>query len=312
MSYRTSPFLSFLFVSTVMGLHAQQTVIGGHCPGTDNTAGPCTIRHAGVDGSGRSTEAGAQTSGVIGFGGGLQDRVEIVKGLPYSATALTELKQTLANGAHISHTTQATVARDSGGRTYRSQRFDSIGPMLTSDELLRNVPTLTTVFDPVAHRHVEFTDTERVAHVLPLPADGRALFLSTRGGAQMAPGSDPSMTGPVRVTTGGVIDAGRDQPQPVVEELGERQISGLVAVGSRIVTTIPVNAMGNDQPLRVSNEFWYSKDLKVILLSIQDDPRFGTTTYSLADIKREEPPKDWFQIPAGYKIDSAPEPPAIN
>ena len=41
---------------------------------------------------------------------GLQDRAAVVKNEPYQAQAVTEMKQTLADGSHIVQTTTATIA----------------------------------------------------------------------------------------------------------------------------------------------------------------------------------------------------------
>src|ERR1700682_4508789 len=46
---------------------------------------------------------------------------KLVKGSPYSAQAITEFTQTLADGNRIHHTTTASVARDSEGRSRREE-----------------------------------------------------------------------------------------------------------------------------------------------------------------------------------------------
>src|SRR6266511_3206115 len=59
---------------------------------------------------------------------------KVVKGAPYSATAITESVQTLSNGARITHKTTASIYRDSEGRTRREMTLDRIGPFATADE----------------------------------------------------------------------------------------------------------------------------------------------------------------------------------
>src|SRR6266508_4004192 len=74
---------------------------------------------------------------------------KVVKGAPYSATAITESVQTLSNGARITHKTTASIYRDSEGRTRREMTLDRIGPFATADE-----PTqLIFINDPVAGVH---------------------------------------------------------------------------------------------------------------------------------------------------------------
>src|SRR5579862_3807299 len=70
-----------------------------------------------------------------------------VKGAPYTAEAITETVQTLANGNHIVHKTSAQLARDNEGRTRREQTVDAVGPWAsTGGEPLK----LITLNDPVA------------------------------------------------------------------------------------------------------------------------------------------------------------------
>src|SRR5438045_7530046 len=100
---------------------------------------------------------GSPQVGVVSTGGmafGLQENAEVVKNQPYQAQAVTEIKQTLADGSHIAQTTTATVARDSDGRTVRIQKLSTMGPWRSnSDSSQGNGSTLTTIFDPVAGTH---------------------------------------------------------------------------------------------------------------------------------------------------------------
>src|SRR5205807_4476431 len=52
---------------------------------------------------------------------------ETVKGAPYTATAVTEITQPLADGNRISNKTTASVARDSQGRTRREETLGLVG-----------------------------------------------------------------------------------------------------------------------------------------------------------------------------------------
>ena len=55
--------------------------------------------------------------------GSAQDAVPMkaIKGIPFTAKAVTEIAQTLENGNHIARSTSAQIARDSEGRTRREQ-----------------------------------------------------------------------------------------------------------------------------------------------------------------------------------------------
>src|SRR5215469_9009865 len=92
-----------------------------------------------------AAQVGIVSTGSAVFG--IQEKVEVVKDQPYQAQAVTEVKQTLADGSHIVQTTTATVARDSDGRTVRVQKLGAIGPWKSASASSEaNTPTLTTVF----------------------------------------------------------------------------------------------------------------------------------------------------------------------
>jgi hypothetical protein len=267
----------------------------------------------------------AQQIGVISTGGmaiALQENAEVVKNQPYQAQAVTEIKQTLADGSHIAQTTTATVARDSDGRTVRIQQLGKIGPWKSrADSSQGNSPTLTTIFDPVANTHTDYTSDAKVAHVItmpPLPATipnapalaakaarGFAVFSASSGGSETGPG-------PVTYSVQGRADSSPSNdpevknPNAKTESLGTKAIESISVSGTKTTNTIPAGTIGNDKDIVITRETWYSPDLKLVVQSAQSDPRFGETTYSLTNIQRNEPDPNLFQVPAGYSIDKVP------
>jgi hypothetical protein len=87
------------------------------------------------------------------------------------------------------------------------------------------------------------------------------------------------------------------------EKLGTRDIEGLTAEGTRTVVTLPAGSVGNQLPIEIVSERWYSPDLKVVLLTRRSDPRLGETIYRLTNIDRSEPPPDLFKVPDGFKVE---------
>src|SRR5712691_488635 len=89
---------------------------------------------------------------------------DLVKGAPYSADAMTEIVQPLADGNRIVRQTTASIFRDSRGRVRREQTLAAVGPMIVSD----NQRTVT-ISDPEAGISDELQPTSRVAirHRLP-------------------------------------------------------------------------------------------------------------------------------------------------
>jgi hypothetical protein len=79
--------------------------------------------------------------------------------------------------------------------------------------------------------------------------------------------------------------------------LGIRRVNGETATGSRVEATIPAGAMGNEQPVTMSAEQWYGKELKVVVEATYRDPRTGETHYKLREIKRQEPDARLFRVP---------------
>ncbi len=285
-----------------------------HCEPADDSSGTCTVAAAGMPAE----------VGILSVGGPMQvqGHAEVVTGRPYTAQAVTELKQTLGNGAHITQKSEASVGRDSKGRTFRVQTMNSIGPWTSIGEPAsaggqnETAPTLTTIFDPVNKTHIDYTDNPKRAHVIPLGGMGGPVFTASvaGGGPNIAYVAGEPAAGAVGFATQTRVLAAPGTPakEPETEQLGERQIEGFKAVGKRTRVVIPANSIGNDSPIEITHETWYSPDLKLILESTQNDPRFGETKYSLVKISAKEPSEKLFQVPAGYTVEDIPEPPPLR
>lgn len=207
--------------------------------------------------------------------------LKTVKGAPYQAEAVTEVVQTLADGNRITRKTTATVARDSEGRVRRENRLAGLGPMPAGDG-----PKLVFVHDPVARTGFVLHADEKVARRLPPPPDGEE---------EASP--DPSAGRGVRIRR-------HEKPFPAgkKQELGTQTIEGVEAQGSRTTHTIPAGEIGNEKPLEIVRERWYSPELQTVVMSRSSDPRMGETTYRLTNIQRSEPERALFEIPEDYKV----------
>jgi hypothetical protein len=86
------------------------------------------------------------------------------------------------------------------------------------------------------------------------------------------------------------------------EPLGKQTIEGVNADGMREVSTIEAGAIGNDRPIQISTESWYSADLQMNVVTKHSDPRTGDESFRLTNISRAEPAAYLFQLPAGYQI----------
>jgi hypothetical protein len=203
-----------------------------------------------------------------------------VTGAPYTAEAVTQTTQMLADGNRIEQRTTATIARDSKGRIRREQQALALAGLVVDSPFV-------TISDPTARTHVTLDRERRVAFRVKTPS------------LDPASGRDPrSVDGP-RSKSGPAPGGGNVK----TEALGERDIDGVRAEGTRTTITIPANAIGNQAPVITVSERWFSPDLQAVVLTQRSDPRFGKTVYRLVNIVRTEPPAELFEIPADYRIE---------
>jgi hypothetical protein len=86
------------------------------------------------------------------------------------------------------------------------------------------------------------------------------------------------------------------------EALGKQMIEGVNADGTRLSTTLETGAVGNDRPIQMVNERWFSSELKTVVMTRHSDPRTGEEIFRLTNISRAEPGADLFQVPANYQL----------
>lgn len=87
---------------------------------------------------------------------------------------------------------------------------------------------------------------------------------------------------------------------PPMENLGTKNVNGVMARGERWTSVIPAAEIGANRDIRVVTERWYSDDLQLLIKSTNTDPRFGDTTYQLTGISQGEQSPSLFQVPADY------------
>jgi TonB family protein len=86
------------------------------------------------------------------------------------------------------------------------------------------------------------------------------------------------------------------------ESLGKQLIEGIECEGTRMTSTIPAGQIGNERPIEIINERWYSPELQVTVMTKQSDPRFGETIFRLAGLTRAEPDEYLFKVPSDYAV----------
>lgn len=231
----------------------------------------------------------------------------LVKGAPYSAQAVTESTQTLSDGNRIVNTRSVGVYRDGEGRTRREQSLMSIGPYLPSIEPIKTI----LIYDPVAGISYTLDPANRIARktvslrmesgaethlrspgVVATGQVQKMIFMRTPNGEVQ----DNVVAGAIKMRTE------KERTDVKQEDLGTQTIEGVSAQGSRTIITIPAGQIGNERPIEIVDERWFSKELQTVIMTKRSDPRSGETVYRLTNIDRSEPDHSLFEVPAGYTI----------
>jgi hypothetical protein len=111
------------------------------------------------------------------------------------------------------------------------------------------------------------------------------------------------------VNTGTVLRANNESGLAGVKSqeaaLGNMFIEGVQAQGTRTTTTIPAGDIGNERPISIVDERWYSPDLQMTVMTKHSDPRSGETNFQLKNINRSSPPPTLFEVPSDYTVNTA-------
>ncbi len=259
---------------------------------------------------------------------------KLVKGAPYSAEAVTEHVQTLADGNRIVNKFSSTVYRDSEGRTRREQTLKGLGVLGTGQEPLQmisiNDPVAGVTYSLDSRSHIalkstpfkfEFSpkglvggegDTQRFEFRVSPGGNGGTMILGSGAGAPPPPPNARvavERTEQLSIATSGSPGAGfvfrqtsGPNPNEVKESLGKQMIEGVQAEGTRTTVTIPAGEIGNERPIEIVSERWYSPELQLVVMTRHNDPQSGEMTYKLTNINRVEPAKSLFEVPSDYTI----------
>lgn len=213
---------------------------------------------------------------------------------PYSADAVTETTQVLGDGNRIVQRTTQKLYRDSEGRERREESVLAVGALAQADG--RRV---ITIFDPVAKISYTLDPNQRTARrSVPMPGIALPAYFGTLG---------------VYRLNGNPVAAGRGRGRGaggefLREDLGSKNVEGVIAQGTRTTTTIPAGQIGNQLPIKIVDEVWHSAELQMDVMSTHSDPRSAETVYKLTNIVRANPPRALFEPPTDYTIIDATGP----
>ena len=204
---------------------------------------------------------------------------KVITGAPFTAVAVAESKQTLADGNTITRKVETNLFRDGQGRTRREITLPAVGPLAATGQ----PRTLVMIHDPVSSSVFVLHADTKVAEKMPPPHDhGTAADMQSRFEAHIQ-----------KQIAQGTLKK---------EDLGTQSINGIAAQGTRYIKTIPAGQEGNEKPLIITSERWVSSDLQILVKSTHSDPRQGQTSYTVTSLQRQEPTTTLFTVPADYTV----------
>jgi hypothetical protein len=238
-------------------------------------------------------------------------QVSTLAGAPYSAEETNTTTQTLFDGNRIVNTSTTKVYRDSQGRTRVERTLGNIGAVPAGQ------PSVSvTINDPVAGVHYSLDSASRTA------------FKSSTGSGNEAGVTTArlkKLQDEMQISTTTMTKARTAEPGTFTfttaangtvafkssgkrEDLGASNIAGVPVTGSKTTTVIPAGTMGNDRDITISDERWYSPDLKMNIMTKHSDPRMGETVFQVNNLTRSNPDPSLFQVPSDYQIKEGPRP----
>ncbi|HEX8398019.1 MAG TPA: hypothetical protein VF644_11380 [Pyrinomonadaceae bacterium] len=224
-----------------------------------------------------------------------------VKGAPFSAEAISESVQTLADGNKITRSVTHKLYRDGEGRFRREEVLNSGA----NSAALFGSHQAISIFDPVAGVRYMLNTTEKTAHRFGVPnrnIEGAVIVNGQPMGEARRVQVEAAVAGKSHIVLMPSVGTTANGGGGKTESLGVRDFEGVQAEGTRTVTTIAAGSIGNEQPIEMVYERWFSKDLDMIVYSKHSDPRFGEQTYRMTNINRSEPDRSLFTLPSDYKV----------
>jgi hypothetical protein len=201
-----------------------------------------------------------------------------VPNVPFSAVVTVERSRPQPDGTTFNLKTIRNIGRDSRGRIHNESRA--------------LVPASSSQTPPLVRIHLYDPKTRISTYLNP---QKRIFWTETV--------HHPPSTEPPTVRYASPNGDGLSQNEFSKEEdLGVHDVEGVQVRGVRETQTIAAEDNSSGKEIVVTDEFWYSQDLRINLVVKHTDPRTGTVTLTVSHIARTEPDPAFFEIPDGYKI----------
>jgi hypothetical protein len=203
----------------------------------------------------------------------------VVTGRPFSATEERHTLQILGDGTRIENTETHRFYRDDQGRT-RTERPDGV----------------VMIHDPVKGITAEMDVNNKKVQGMTVMRRSTP-FNSGLEATKAKLADEAKLRGQIKADIS--AQAAKSSMTGSEEKLGLQSVNGVMAEGFRKTTNIDAGQIGNDRPIRIVSERWFSSDLQVLVKSSNSDPRFGETNYQLTNISQAAPDSALFQVPDG-------------
>ena len=249
----------------------------------------------------------------------------VTKGAPYAADAVTEFVQVLSDGNRIARKTTTRVYRDSEGRTRREQTVPGPNGEMLTVSISDPVAGASFVLEPDTRTAWKGLSTYTLARKVEAAGAGGGDGAGAGAGTGVGTGAVARRSAPsddqkreietaarVALTESaleasakmrsGMERVAAGEGTTTKEDLGEQTMEGVVVRGTRTTTVIAAGSIGNDQPITIVSEQWFSSDLELFVATRYSDPRSGETSYRLLNIVRGEQDRSLFEVPADYTL----------
>ncbi len=194
---------------------------------------------------------------------------------PFTAIVQVERSEVHPDGTTLKMKTFRQIGRDGHGRIYNEMRI------LVSAET-DQIPKIASIrlYDPQTRVSTTLNALDKTFWTMTV----------NRPPATVPPG-------PLDATPAG--NTLQQNEFTTKEDLGVKDFGGTSAHGVRSVQKLPVE--GSSPTVTVTDEYWYSDDLRINLLIKHDDPRTGSVTLTVGKIQRAEPDPAMFEVPQDYR-----------
>ena len=192
-----------------------------------------------------------------------------IPNIPMTATVDVSSMRILPDGSTELRKTENHIARASNGSIYNERRM-MVGVSY------QGMPRLLSshVYDPQTRVSITWNAHSDVA---------QSVTLSPRQVTERKPFTVP---------LAGATDT----------DLGDSTMSGVTVHGLRRTRPVTPGLSTTAKPIVITDEYWYSQDLHLIMLEKHDDPRTGEQIVTVLNVQRAEPPVQLFAPPNGYRV----------